>query len=170
MKPSPCLCPVCKLHPLKPRCGAFRSTCPPKPPEPGPCALTGIHVQLKTAADSLLEDGQPINFDTIVNQPGTTIEYNKATGIFTLTKEANYLVNWSIAVEGSNTSPFIRFALKVGGEIIGAAAVPISVGVISGSALVTAAPGTHLALINHTNDTIRLDAVTPIANLTIVST
>ena len=168
-KPMACLCPVCKKHPLKPRCGNFISTCPPKPPEPDPCALTGMQAQLINTANPLLQHGERVKFDTILSRQDTSVEYDPGTGLFTLTKEAGYLVNWNVSVHGSQFTPHIRLALQVDGVTHSAFTMPISVGVISGSALVAAKPGASLALVNDTNDTIRLDTTAPIANITIVA-
>ena len=165
MKPPICLCPVCKKHPIQQRCLQLRSTCPPRPPKPGP--LAGIHAQLINTTSALLADGQNVIFDTVLNQLGTAISYDKATGVFTVAKAGSYLVVWSASVDGSDILPHIRLALTLDGKAVAAPPTPISVGVISGSALVTAAPGAKLALANNTTDIIRLGETPPAANIVI---
>ena len=160
MKPA-CLCPVCKKHSFKPRCGTMGSTCPPKP-EPF-ASVCGIHAQLNNTQGHLLEDGEKVLFDTFLFRQG--IEYD--AGVFRLEKKAVYLVVWSVAADGSEATHHVRFALTVDGDIVAAPPTPISLGIISGSALFVAMAGAELALINHTNDTVRLGFVAPVANIVI---
>ena len=78
------------------------------------------------------------------------------------------MLNWTVAIEGSDLTPFIRFALEVNGEVFSPIALPVSVGLISGSSLVVLAyTNTKVSLINNTGDTVRLADVAPIANLVI---
>jgi len=77
-------------------------------------------------------------------------------------------VNWSVAIEGSNVTPFIRFALQANDEVFGATALPISTGLISGSGLIVLkCTNTRISIINDTGDIVRLADVTPIANIVI---
>ena len=165
-KPNACVCPVCKKHPMPPRCGAMRSTCPPGPGPGCGCILAGIHAQLTNGENFILEDGDGVVFDKVLNQQGSAVIYDPATGVFTLTQKANYLVNWSIAAEGSQTAPYVRFALQVNGAVNSGLTMPVSVGAGGGSALISAAPGTALRLINNTKDRVRLG---PEASITITT-
>ena len=163
-----CLCPVCMKQSIPKRCKSFRSTCPPKPPAPVcDCQLSGIHAQLITGQDVYLGHGDEVIFNTIINNRGGAVDMS--AGVFSIKKKANYLVNWSVAVEGCGAAPFVCFALKVGNTIHSSAAIPVTIGMLSGSAFVTADENTYLALVNNTHDTVRLQLLHPIANITIVS-
>ena len=146
------------------RCNKFRSTCPPTQ---SICQLLGIHAQLIANSDIYLPQGEKVIFNQIINNQGDTVDM--AAGIFNIKKKGNYLVNWSIAVEGCNTMPFVRFALCVGDAIHSSSAIPVTIGMVSGSALITADENTTLALVNDTSDTVRLQKLYPIANITIIS-
>jgi hypothetical protein len=119
--------------------------------------------------DIIISQGENVVFNKIVESHGDLVDYNAGEGVFRLRKEAAYLVNWSVAVEGCDTKPFVRFALKVDGRTHSDAAMPITIGMLSGSALVMAKKFTSLALTNDTDDRVRLQAVAPVANITIVS-
>ena len=159
-----CLCPVCRTHVIPKRCTSFRSTCRP---QPGcNCRLTGIQAQLIADPDIYLAHGENVPFNTVISSRGDAVRHN--SGIFVLGKSGTYLVNWNVAAEGCGSAPFVRFALLTDGEIHSAAAIPVTVGMLSGSAFVIAAENISLALVNDTNDRVRLQNVRPMANITIV--
>ena len=92
-----------------------------------------------------------------------------AAGVFNIKKKGSYLVTWSVAVEGCDTAPFANFALRIGGAVHSSTAFPVTIGKLSSSAFITVEENTSLALVNNTDDTVRLQLVHPIANITIVS-
>jgi len=138
----------------------------------------GIQAQLLKMFNPFLSEGENVIFDTVLANTdcgcgckrdcSCNINYRRDTGEFTIKKNGTYLVNWSVAIEGSHHTSFIRFALKVNNDIYGAVAIPISTGLISGSALVKLKrPNTTVSLINDTGNVVRLADITPIANIVI---
>jgi len=140
----------------------------------------GIQAQLSQASNPFLKNGEKVIFDTILEKVGCgcshscdcccDIHYRKNSGEFVIEKCGSFLVNWSVAIEGSDLTPYIRFALQVDNEkIYGASVIPISVGLVSGSSLVALKhPNTTISLINNTGDIVRLANVSPIANIVIM--
>jgi len=137
--------------------------CCPCPPE-----LGGVQAQLRVANDVYLNDGQEVIFDIILRRSIRDITYSSATGRFCLRREGTYLINWDVAVEGSYYRPFIRFSLVADNTVIGSSTLPVTVGQLSGTNLLTVNHSpVELALINDTDDTIQLSGFTPVANITI---
>jgi len=130
--------------------------------------LGGIQAQLRSVDVGELENGLPIIFDIILKRTSPDIIYNKDNGKFTLCKSGTYHVNWDVAVEGSYFQPFVTLALTADDEIINAATLPITVGQLSSTAMVTVTDNpVDIALINNTNDVIQLSRYAPVANITI---
>ena len=160
-----CLCPVCRAHVIPKRCTSFRNTCS-KPKPDCSCQLNGIQVQLISGTDRYLGHGDNVPFNRVISSLGDTVRH-EPTGAFLLEKKGTYLVNWAVKVEGCDTSSSVRFALVVGGIIHSAAAIPVTIGMLSSSAFVIAMEKTSIVLVNDTNDTVRLQALEPMANITI---
>jgi len=132
--------------------------------------LEGIHAQLETASSMQLEHKEPVLFDKIIHNTDNNICYNQQIGKFSLTTRTNYLINWDITVEGSYQSASISFALLVDNQIHGISTLPISVGQLTGTCLITVSKTpTCLSLVNYTNDTIQLSRFAPVANITIAT-
>ena len=130
--------------------------------------LKGIHAQLEAASQIQLKHKEPVIFDKIIHSNDNDIRYNQQTGRFSLIAKETYLVNWNITVEGSYQSSSISFALLVDNQIQGTSTLPISVGQLNGTCLITVKKvPTTLSLVNYTNDTIQLSRFTPVANITI---
>jgi len=130
--------------------------------------LQGIHAQLETASPIQLEHEDPVLFDKIIHNADNDIRYDHQTGKFFLNTKATYLVNWDITVEGSYQSASVSFALLIDDQIQGISTLPISVGQLSGSSLITMKTSPAiLSLVNYTNDIIQLSRYTPVANITI---
>jgi hypothetical protein len=127
-----------------------------------------MHAQLIQTTDVYLGQGERVGFNTVISDTGEAVQFINP-GRFILAKTGGYLVNWSVAVEGCDTKPYVRFALAVDGRVHSAASMPVTIGMVSGSALVMAGENTEIALINDTNDTVRLQAVQPMANITVVT-
>lgn len=149
-----------------------------QPWKKGECAISaiGIQAQLIDTATPLLNHLDKVIFDTILDKAGCgckrdcdcNIYYQKETGDFILRKCGSYLVNWTVAVEGSSLVPQISFALQVRDEIFGAVTLPVSVGLVSGSSLIVLRYlNTKVSLVNNSEDIVRLADVTPISNLVI---
>lgn len=110
--------------------------------------------------------GEVVVFDKVVNHLNEGIFYNRQTGEFTLTEAGNYVVNWSVTVEGSDESPFVSFAVRVDDEVEDFDTIPVSVGHLTGSCLITITKGSaKLTLVNHTEDIIQFSRYSPCANL-----
>ena len=161
-----CLCPVCRKQSIPKRCTSFRNTCSKPKPECA-CKLHGIQAQLISGTDRFLGQGDIVPFNRVISSYGSTVNCNPE-GDFIIEKNGTYLVNWEVAVEGCDTVPFVRFALVMGDKVHSAAAIPVTIGMLSGSAFVIAVEKTSLALVNDTGDIVRLQAVEPMANITIV--
>jgi hypothetical protein len=118
-------------------------------------------------AHQMLGDMDRVVFDW-VTKTSEAIRYDTATGIFELLTPATYLVNWDVAVDGSFSAPFVKFAVEAGGEIYGPSVLPTNMGALSGASLVTVLETpAALSLVNYTKDIVRLSAVPPTANITI---
>lgn len=146
---------------------------PPGPTGPtGPAGvgdITGIQLQLIQAAGVLVENGQNVLFDEVVNQPSPDISYLGETGEFLLPGGKNYFVSWWAAVDGTAFSSAVEFAITVDGVLYSASASPHVTCQLSGSALVTAGKGpARLALMNRSGNTIRYAPVSVQAGMVIV--
>jgi len=96
--------------------------------------------------------------------------YNHETGVMEIHKQGTYLIDWNIVVEGSQEKPCVRFGVEVNGEVKASATLPVSVGQLSGQALINVCQiPTTVRLINDTNEIVQLSNSTPIANLRVVS-
>ena len=145
------------------------ATCSTMPEKNQPQKQTvGIQTKLLSPENLYLNPNQVVVFDKVVNHIGRGIFYNQQTGIFTLSQTGNYLINWSVSVEGSDESPFVKFGLLVNGLIKDFDTIPVAVGHVTGSTLITVAnKPAKVALVNHTGDIIQLSRYAPCANLTI---
>ena len=131
------------------------------------CQLLGIGTQLQTANQININNQDAIKFDKILHHTHKNIHYNPQTGIFHLTHAGNYQINWNVAVEGSNQKPYISFAILANQKIVGESTLPLTVGQLSGSCLLTVSQPVDIALINNTDDIVQLAKFAPVANLTI---
>jgi len=140
----------------------------------GPAGVTtqlrGLEVQLQ--ADTLLVTSEsPVLFDTIITDQSSNLSYDPLTGEIIITETGIYYINWWVATDGTDGETFVAFAVNTSAGDSIVASSPITVGQISGNALiaVTASIGTPvtLQLINSTIGEIGF-ALTPVkADLTI---
>jgi len=129
----------------------------------------GIQAQLIKHPEKNLADKDVVIFDDIVYRTGTKNRYNPRTGIFTLHARGLYLINWNISVSGTGQKPFVRFGIRLNGQIQGLSARPTSVGELHGSNLVAVMNSpAEIALVNDTGDLVQYSEIGPIANITIV--
>lgn len=131
------------------------------------CKTAGIQAQLETANPININHQDTIKFDKILNHSDQNINYNQQTGIFHLPVTGTYQINWDISVEGSYQKPYIRFAILASNKIQGESTLPITVGQLSGTCLLTIKKPTDVSLINNTEDIVQLSRYTPVANITI---
>lgn len=145
-------------------CNVHNDNCEKQP------VFGGITSQLKRVDETtvFLDDGEPVIFETILTRITTDVTYSKTTGNFCLHKPGSYLVNWDVAVEGSLSQPFIRMALIQDEQVVGASAMPVTVGQISGTSLIAVSEvPVRLMLVNATGEQIRLSEFSPVGNMTI---
>ena len=165
---------TCKCSNRVPRCPCQNPSrpcnCPPRRQFRCPCPpeLGGIQAQLRSARNVYLNDQESVVFDIISRRTIRDITYHRDTGKFCLRERGNYLINWDVAVEGSYHRPFVRFSLLADNIVTDSSTLPVTVGQISGTSLLTVknAP-IELSLINDTDDIVQLSGFTPVANITI---
>ena len=128
----------------------------------------GIQAKLLNSTNSILIPNEIVAFDKVLNHIGTDIIYEPKVGLFTVKKPGTYLINWNITIEGTDQMPFVTFAVMVNGQIEDSETIPISVGHMVGSSLITLTEQINqLAIVNQTEDDVLLSRYTPIANITI---
>jgi len=135
-----------------------------------PCSseLGGVQAQLRVANDVYLKANQEVIFDIILRRNTRDITYNPKSGKFCLREGATYLINWDVAVEGSYHRPFIRFSLIANGTVVGSSTLPVTVGQLNGTSLLTAKrTPIEVSLVNDTDDTVQFSRFAPVANITI---
>ena len=141
---------------------AYHKPCPMVP------SLLGLQAQLEDCPLHFqLEDGQAVPFDTLTHRSAQDIHFVKNQSAFYLTKPGVYLINWQVSFTGSNISPSVGFAIQIDGELRHQFALPVSVGFISGSALLEVNRRSRLSLINNSGDVVALSNVLPTASITI---
>ena len=131
--------------------------------------LTGMEAQIRDAKEIKLHHGDVVIFDHIISQTDDII-YHEDSGVFEILVPGTYLVNWSIATDGSSSTAYVRFGLIANDEHYASLAYPVTVGVMSGTSLikVTDIP-TRLTLVNNSDDIVRLANIAPIATITIAN-
>ena len=128
----------------------------------------GIQAELTGAGGEILADGANVIFDNVVNDQSTAIDYNAATGEFTITRPGNYLVSWWFAADGAGPAITVDFAVAVNGVPYAIASSPIVSAQISGDALVTVTTvPTVITLVNVTNEGVFIPMTTVQANIVI---
>ena len=166
---------ICWCEPVRIR---RRCLCNPEQPRPKPrprpdrclCHIEGISIQLTTIDDKHLPSGKPVIFNEILTDNSRFMSYDHETGVIEIFKHGNYLIDWDIVVEGSSQEPKVSFGIEVNGEVKASSTLPVTVGQLSGQALIHVDQiQTTVRLINDTGETVQLSKFTPIANLRIVS-
>ncbi len=93
--------------------------------------------------------------------------YNPVTGIFTISRVGNYLVSWQVTIDGSDLDPSATFSLRVNGTDVVSSTLPLVTGQLSGTALITVAAATTVALVNTSGYTVYYADVPVQANIVI---
>ncbi|SDN23428.1 collagen-like protein [Acetanaerobacterium elongatum] len=142
----------------------------PTGPQGATTMIRGVEYQAQTRQAEGVATGSNVLFDTMVNGQDLTITYNNATGVFTIPRTGNFLVNWQVAIDGSDLGPSATFTLIETGavSISIAASTPVILGQVSGSALVTVSGSATLRLANSSGYTIFLADIPVQANITII--
>ena len=146
--------------------GVVGSTGPTGPTGPsGPSDLDGVHVQ--TTNTILVQPDEAIIFDNVLNVCKTTgkIDYDSANGSFTIGQAGIYYVSWQAPVDGTESASFVSFSVAIDDVPHSTSRLPITIGMLSGSAIINATGSEEIKLINTTNDIV---SVTPNANLVII--
>jgi len=127
-------------------------------------------MQLTTVDDKHLPAGDPIIFNETLTDNSRFISYDFETGVIEIFKQGNYLIDWDVVIEGSSQEPKVSFGIEVNGEVKASSTLPVTVGQLSGQALIHVDQiTTTVRLINNTGETVQLSKFTPIANLRIIS-
>ena len=96
----------------------------------------GIQASLLDETDSTIPDGTNVLFDTLNNQ-GSGISYDPATGVFTITRPGDYNVAWWVSTDGAGLANSVDIAVEVNGVPYSTASSPLTTGQISGDAFVS---------------------------------
>ncbi len=155
-----CDCQACK-------CG--KRCCPACPPAPRPQGTpAGIQLQLQGAARVLTGNNHNIRFDTDINKLSRDIAYNQQTGEFILPPNNHYYISWWVAVDGTEYSANVEFAVFVDNVLFAASASPLVTSQVSGSALVsTESEAKTITIVNVSGCEVRYAANSVQANIVI---
>jgi len=127
-----------------------------------------MQVKLLNPKSLIMEIDGVVAFDHIENHVGNDIVMDLVTGEIQVLKPGHFVVNWSVVVEGSDSSPSVSFGVSVNSEIKDVETEPISVGRVSGSSLISVIEkGTNICIANTSFDLVQLSRYAPCANLTI---
>lgn len=146
------------------------SCCPIETSIPsGIIPLNGVQVQLQGGAGALLGNRCGVLFDSEINKPGSGISYNSQTGIFILPANKSFYAAWWVAVDGTEFSSNVEFAILLNNKIAAISSSPLVTCQLSGTALIPGGsdPGA-LSLINVSGSTVRYAASTAQANMVII--
>ena len=135
-----------------------------------PGNLSGIQAQLIGSGGDLINDGANVIFDTVINDQSENISYSPADGVFTISANGNYYVDWWVTTDGSGGPVNMVFSLSVNGSSVSLGNSPIVTGQVNGNAFITIsdAPAT-LTLVNQTGAEVVFANIPVQANLTILT-
>ena len=124
-----------------------------------------IHAQLEAdIASAPLNNDAPVPFVTIKDHDPFGIiklEDNQ----FTLEEPGAYLVTWEVPVKATEYNDFVNITLEVNGIHYSTSHMPLPIGVLSGSAMLTVgADGAEVSLINTSGDIV---VISPQTNIVI---
>lgn len=142
----------------------------PTGPRGASVMIRGVEYQVQNRQAEGVDTGTNVLFDTVVNGQDLTIAYNSGTGVFTIPRSGSFLVSWQVAIDGSSLGPSATFTLIESGAVSASipASIPVILGQISASALVTVSGSATLRLANSSGYTIYLADMPVQANITII--
>lgn len=145
----------------------------PAGPTGSTVALTGMQVQLQGSSGGTINNNNNVIFDTIINSPGSGINYNAGTGTFFITEPGNYYISWWVNTDGAQAQTTVVFGIRIisggSGTILASSPFPIITLQLNGSALITAATvPTVFSLFNNSGANVTYGSSVVQANLTIV--
>ena len=114
------------------------------------------YLQAQVSVTALLDDLDPVTFDTIISQdPSKIVDQNAEE--FTLANPGTYLVNWEIPVEATGQKDYVELTIELNGTAVSTSRLPLPIGVLAGSAMVVNSDVDGvLELINTTGDQVRI--------------
>ncbi|MDR3022304.1 MAG: hypothetical protein LBU60_06510 [Clostridiales bacterium] len=160
-----CKCNRCK------NCSSFCDFCHCNSDNQDNCRLTSSEYLQATLTDDssiLIAPGKIVPFDKVTSQVGNKIVH-QFDGSFLLKKAGVYQIHWNIAIDGSDSSPYLLLGIKESEQIIHKVVTPVSLKQASGFALIPVQTATPISLVNAGTDTIRLSPISPSANMIITS-
>ncbi|HQD73380.1 MAG TPA: collagen-like protein, partial [Clostridiales bacterium] len=143
---------------------------PTGPTGPTP-ELQGLQVQATGLGAATVDDGDNLIFDTVVNDAAADIDYDDATGVFTIQADGLYYISWFVNTDGAGAATSVAFAIDVvGGPTIEASSPPPNVTTqLNGTALITVAGApVEFSLVNTTGDTVFIASTAVQAGLSII--
>lgn len=135
--------------------------------------LRGLQVQLQDPDIVTVDSGDPVIFDTIINDLSAFISYDNITGEITITQDGVFYINWWVSTDGigGGADTVITFAIITSAGDNIQASTPLLTGQVSGNAIISviASPGlpVTLQLVNVTDGTIGYGPTPIKADLTI---
>lgn len=146
-----CCCLCCLCRPIL-RCCCCCRRCPG--PRPTPCRkdINGMQVQLQGMSGGTVVNNANVIFDTVLNDTSNHISYDNVTGVFTINKPGNYLVNWWVNTDGAESLTNVTFSAEVDGvSIASTSPSPMTTIQIYGQGFFTVDDvPVHLSLVNRT--------------------
>ena len=163
-----CCNTICCMGPIGPR-GATGPTGPIGPTgATSTQLLAGTQYQLTRCKDTITT-GDPIIFNTLIENTSPNISYNNSNGRFTLSATGVYYVSWNVQTSGAGPSTFVALGIEIIGKTTIQNSVNLPLTQISGNAIinVTTTP-TRIRLINTTGQDLFIDTVPVQANISII--
>lgn len=134
----------------------------------GDQVLAGIQYQLVDGPLDALPTGDPVIFNTLIENTSPDITYNSLNGQFSLNAPGLYYVSWSVSASGAGPSTFISLGIEIigGATIENSTNLPISI--LTGTALVNVTTTAVIQLINTTGEDLFVENPPIQANITIL--
>lgn len=129
----------------------------------------GYQAQLiSKSEESHIHNGETVIFNSILNNSNKNIVYDTKTGEFVINKASNYFINWSVTFDGTDVNSYVIFALELNGKNYEVSAIPLVIGSVIGSSLITVTEiPARLSLKNVSGDIISFSSINPVANIVI---
>ena len=117
----------------------------------------------------MIDDGDPVIFNTQIEDQSPNISYDDTTGEFTINQAGIYYVSWWVDTESAEASLEVSFGVSLNGGTPVLGTSPIVSGQLNGTALVVvgATPAT-LELVNATGVSVTIPATAAQANIVIL--
>ena len=141
---------------------------PPVTPQPLP-QLRGMQLSLAGSSGGTVQNGANVPFDTVGANNMLGVSYAPGSGTVTISRTGTYLVNWWVAVEGTQTAESLAFAISLNGTDVQTSYSDIGGGQVYGTAIVnvTSIPAT-LSLVNRSGDAVTYVTASGQSGMTIV--